>query len=76
MYFFEYRIVLLYVPTLPIEGFKTNVKAYDENVVNYMIELGNAIEVTRKERFCGWFHTHPFDVDVNGHCFLSNTAYT
>ena len=61
---------------LPIEGFETKVIADDENVVNYMIELGDAIEVTRKERFCGWFHTHPFDVDVNGHCFLSNTDVT
>jgi COP9 signalosome complex subunit 5 len=58
---------------LPIEGFETKVIADDENVINYMIELGDALEITRKERFCGWYHTHPFDVDVNGHCFLSNT---
>lgn len=61
---------------LPIEGFETKVIADDENVINYMIELGDALEITRKERFCGWYHTHPFDVDVNGHCFLSNTDVT
>lgn len=61
---------------LPIEGFETKVVADDESVINYMIELGDALEITRKERFCGWYHTHPFDVDVNGHCFLSNTDVT
>lgn len=30
-------------------------------------------EQTRKEKFCGWYHTHPFDVDVHSNCFLSNT---
>ena len=29
--------------------------------------------VSRKERFCGWYHTHPFDLDVNSHCYLSST---
>ena len=58
---------------LPIEGFETKVIADDDSTINYMIELGEIIELTRKERFCGWYHTHPFDVDVNSHCFLSNT---
>ena len=58
---------------LPIEGFETRVIADDENVMNYMIELGEINEISRRERFCGWYHTHPFDVDVNSHCFLSTT---
>lgn len=58
---------------LPIEGFETRVVADDEDVVNYMIELGEMNEKTSKERFCGWYHTHPFDVDVNSHCYLSGT---
>lgn len=58
---------------LPIEGFETRVIADDESTINYMIELSEMIEMTRKERFCGWYHTHPFDVDVQSHCFLSNT---
>jgi len=28
---------------------------------------------TRKERFLGWYHSHPFDVEVHSHCFLSST---
>ena len=28
---------------------------------------------TRKERFMGWYHSHPFDVEVHTHCFLSST---
>ena len=28
---------------------------------------------TRKERFMGWYHSHPFDVNVHTHCFLSGT---
>lgn len=61
---------------LPIEGFETTVVADDQNVINYMIELGDTNEISRKERFCGWYHTHPFDLDVKGHCFLSNTDLT
>jgi COP9 signalosome complex subunit 5 len=61
---------------LPIEGFETRVVADDENVLNYMIELGESNELSRKERFCGWYHSHPFDVDVNSHCYLSNTDIT
>lgn len=69
-------LIITDAQALPIEGFETKVIADDENVINYMIELGDALEITRKERFCGWYHTHPFDVDVNGHCFLSNTDVT
>ena len=58
---------------LPIEGFETRVIADDEVVVNYMFNLADSNELSHKERFCGWYHSHPFDVDVNNHCFLSNT---
>lgn len=61
---------------LPIEGFETRVVADDESVINYMIELGDSMELTRKEKFCGWYHTHPFDLDGTSHCFLSNTDIT
>lgn len=61
---------------LPIEGFETRVVADDNNVMNYMIDLGEAMELTRHERFCGWYHTHPFDLDGTSHCFLSNTDIT
>lgn len=58
---------------LPIEGFETRVIADDENVVNHMITLGESLEITRKERFMGWYHSHPFDLGKNSHCFLSQT---
>ena len=38
--------------------------ADDEEVINYMITLSDSIELTRKERWCGWYHSHPFDVAV------------
>lgn len=58
---------------LPIEGFETRVIADSEEVINHMIGLGDSYELSRKERFCGWYHTHPFEVGVNSHCFLSST---
>lgn len=58
---------------LPIEGFETRVVADDQNVTNHMISLGDSLELTRKERFMGWYHSHPFDLGENSHCFLSQT---
>lgn len=61
---------------LPIEGFETRVIADDQDVVNHMIALSDSLENTRKERFMGWYHSHPFDVGPNSHCFLSQTDIT
>lgn len=62
---------------LPIEGFETRVVADDQDVVNHMISLGERLEKTRKEKFMGWYHSHPFDLvlgeDARSHCFLSQT---
>lgn len=58
---------------LPIEGFETRVIADDEDVVNHMIALGESLERTRKEKFMGWYHSHPFDLGDHSHCFLSQT---
>lgn len=58
---------------LPIEGFETRVIADDADVVNHMIALGECLEKTRKEKFMGWYHSHPFDLGPNSHCFLSQT---
>jgi COP9 signalosome complex subunit 5 len=71
-----YAFIISDAQALPIEGFETRVVADDDNVLNYMIELGESNEFSRKERFCGWYHSHPFDVDVNSHCYLSNTDIT
>jgi COP9 signalosome complex subunit 5 len=59
---------------LPIEGFETRVIADDEHVINHMIALGESIELTRYERFMGWYHSHPFDLSIHhSHCYLSQT---
>ncbi|KAL3903084.1 MAG: hypothetical protein SGILL_010581 [Bacillariaceae sp.] len=58
---------------LPIEGFETRVIADDQAVVNHMISLNECLERTRKERFMGWYHSHPFDLGDLSHCFLSQT---
>lgn len=58
---------------LPIEGFETKVVADDQNVINYMISLSDNNELSTRETFCGWYHTHPFDLDEHSHCYLSNT---
>lgn len=69
----ERRIIITDAQPLPVEGFETKVVADDENVINYMIQLGESLELTRKEKFCGWYHSHPFDVSHYSSCFLSNT---
>ena len=67
-------LVVTDVFPLPVTGFETQVVADDENVINYMIKLSDMVEVTRKERLMGWYHSHPFDVDeAHNHCFLSST---
>jgi COP9 signalosome complex subunit 5 len=58
---------------LPIEGFETRVIADDQDVVNHMINLTERLEKTRKEKFMGWYHSHPFDLCDRSHCFLSQT---
>ena len=48
--------------------------ADDESVVNHMIQLGETLELSRKEKFMGWYHSHPFDVEEQfSHCYMSNT---
>ena len=69
----EHNIIITDAQPLPVEGFETKVIADDQEVINYMINLSESLALTRKERFCGWYHTHPFDVGVNSNCFMSNT---
>ncbi|GMH81621.1 hypothetical protein TrST_g8917 [Triparma strigata] len=58
---------------LPIEGFETRVIADDSSVINHMIALGDLMEDLRPEKFCGWYHSHPFDVTTHPHTFFSST---
>eukprot|EP00574_Skeletonema_japonicum_P003582 CAMPEP_0201714266 /NCGR_PEP_ID=MMETSP0593-20130828/823_1 /ASSEMBLY_ACC=CAM_ASM_000672 /TAXON_ID=267983 /ORGANISM="Skeletonema japonicum, Strain CCMP2506" /LENGTH=428 /DNA_ID=CAMNT_0048203531 /DNA_START=15 /DNA_END=1301 /DNA_ORIENTATION=+ len=68
-----HTLVVTDVFPLPIEGFETRVIADDGDVINHMIALGESLETTRKEKFMGWYHSHPFDVGIHSHCFLSQT---
>lgn len=36
-----------------------------------MLQLMESLELRRRERFIGWYHSHPFDVDVKPQYFLS-----
>lgn len=67
------EIVISDAQPIPIEGFETSVVANDEKSIVHMIEVGETLEATRKEVIIGWYHTHPFEVDVNSHCYLSGT---
>eukprot|EP01029_Cantina_marsupialis_P027896 TRINITY_DN774144_c0_g1_i1.p1 TRINITY_DN774144_c0_g1~~TRINITY_DN774144_c0_g1_i1.p1 ORF type:complete len:350 (-),score=102.66 TRINITY_DN774144_c0_g1_i1:197-1246(-) len=58
---------------LPVEGSETKVMADDDQVVNYMIQLSDQLELTRKECIMGWYHSHPFDVGVHSNAFMSGT---
>jgi COP9 signalosome complex subunit 5 len=58
---------------IPAEGFETKVVYDDDSVINYMISLSEINEETRKFPYCGWYHTHPFDLDGTSHCYLSTT---
>ena len=71
--FYSDTLVVTDAFPLPIEGFETRVVADDQDVTNHMIALGEELELTRKERFMGWYHSHPFDLGENSHCFLSQT---
>lgn len=69
-----HTLVVTDVFPLPIEGFETRVVADDNDVINHMIALGESLEPTRREKFMGWYHSHPFDyVAERSHCFLSQT---
>lgn len=58
---------------IPAEGFETKVVIDDQSVINHMIDLGEVTEEISKYSYCGWYHTHPFDLDGTSHCYLSST---
>lgn len=66
-------VVVMDCYPLPVEGFETSVVADNDDITNYMIQLSESLEETRKERFIGWYHSHPFDVGTYSQCFLSAT---
>eukprot|EP00948_MAST-09A_sp_MAST-9A-sp1_P002178 g2178.t1 len=71
---FLQSVIVTDVFPLPVEGTETRVIADDANVINYMVQITEMLEKTRgeKERLIGWYHSHPFDVDVEPNYFLSS----
>jgi len=61
---------------LPAEGFETRVVLEDDSVLQYMIDITDSLDQTRKETLCGWYHTHPFELDGTSKCYMSNTDIT
>jgi len=57
---------------IPVEGMETSVEAQGQAQV-FMTQLSDSLELRRKDRFIGWYHSHPFDVDTKSNCFLSAT---
>eukprot|EP00946_MAST-07B_sp_MAST-7B-sp1_P003408 g3408.t1 len=57
---------------LPVEGIETRVEAGNEALV-HMVDICSSLELTRDERYMGWYHSHPFDVSKNPQYFFSST---
>ena len=66
-------IVIMDAYPLPVKGAENSVVADSPEVQEYMVTLMESLEASRLERFVGWYHSHPFDVDGTSHCYLSST---
>jgi len=63
-------IVILDAAPIPVEGIEYKVEASQEATI-HMANLQESMEDRRNERFVGWYHSHPFDVEVRSNCFMS-----
>eukprot|EP00485_Elphidium_margaritaceum_P009315 CAMPEP_0202697608 /NCGR_PEP_ID=MMETSP1385-20130828/10933_1 /ASSEMBLY_ACC=CAM_ASM_000861 /TAXON_ID=933848 /ORGANISM="Elphidium margaritaceum" /LENGTH=369 /DNA_ID=CAMNT_0049354107 /DNA_START=82 /DNA_END=1191 /DNA_ORIENTATION=+ len=66
-------LVVMDCVELPVEGSETRVVADDEKVLGFMTRMQDRIEELRKDRFIGWYHSHPFDVGPHSNAFFSAT---
>merc|ERR1712157_694566 len=57
----------------PVEGSETRVVADDEKVLGFMTRMQDRIEELRKDRFIGWYHSHPLEVGAFSNAFFSAT---
>lgn len=64
-------IIIMDAYPLPVEGIEYKVEAADE-AQNYMIELTESLELRRKDRCIGWYHSHPFEVSTRPQYFMSS----
>jgi len=66
-------LVIMDCIELPVEGSETRVVADDEKVLGFMTRMQDRIEELRKDRFIGWYHSHPFEVGAFSNAFFSGT---
>eukprot|EP01084_Bolivina_argentea_P290562 499121_1 len=66
-------LVIMDCIELPVEGSETRVVADDEKVLGFMTRMQDRIEELRKDRFIGWYHSHPFEVGAHSNAFFSGT---
>jgi len=64
-------IIIMDCVPLPVQGTEVRVVADDEKVLGFMTRMQDRIEELRKDRFIGWYHSHPFDVGVHSNAFFS-----
>merc|ERR1712228_384974 len=64
-------LVIMDCIELPVEGSETRVVADDEKVLGFMTRMQDRIEELRKDRFIGWYHSHPFEVGADSNAFFS-----
>jgi COP9 signalosome complex subunit 5 len=64
-------IIIMDCVELPVEGSETRVVADDEKVLGFMTRKQDRLEDTRKDRFIGWYHSHPFEVGIDSNSFFS-----
>jgi len=67
----ESYVIMDTIPS-PAKGFENNVELTN-NAMLTVLKQADQLEKKRNERIVGWYHSHPFAVDVNSFCFLSNT---
>jgi COP9 signalosome complex subunit 5 len=65
-------IVVTDVFPIPVKGIEYQVDVL-EKTLGFMTLIQEALELRRNDRFIGWYHSHPFDVEAWSHCHLSAT---
>lgn len=52
---------------------EANFVSASDKIQALQAEMVDSLELRREDRFVGWYHSHPFDVEERDHCFLSVT---
>jgi len=63
-------IIVTDVFPLPVKGIEYEVQVMEKSLA-FMTQIQEALELRRNDRFVGWYHSHPFEVEAWSHCHLS-----